>query len=390
MAVFRRGSRWGARIYDPRTGGQRWLGTFGTKREAQEAVRAAEVEKARPDSRDETCDEFAERWMRDYAHGRDPSTVRHYEQMLPAFARDFAGRRLRDVSRVEARAWAVGGPVPKSIEKVARGWKDAVWEKRPEGRRLVVPAHQGQAKVVRTMFSDARRDGLAEENPFAGMRLDGSRGRKDITPLSEAELGRLVGLAGECWPDDEWGETTYAAMILTAAYTGIRPGELHAIRWEDVDFKRNLLHVEQQFSSRIGTYKKPKSHKARTVVLPDQALEAIRRVPRVVPREGEPDVVFRTQRGSPFNQRSHHYYWDSVRKAFRRPGMDFYELRHFCGSFLADRGASPMDIAQQLGHQDGGRLAMELYIHSYEDRARERLLGTFRGEDDVEDRRAAG
>jgi integrase len=57
--------------------------------------------------------------------------------------------------------------------------------------------------------------------------------------------------------------------------------------------------------------------------------------------------------------------------------MDAYELRHFCGSHLADLGVSAQDIAHQLGHTDGGRKAQEVYIHTYEDRARDRLRRAF-------------
>ena len=61
------------------------------------------------------------------------------------------------------------------------------------------------------------------------------------------------------------------------------------------------------------------------------------------------------------------YYWNPVRAAFGRPGMDFYELRHFCATHLLELGVSHADVAVQLGHTDGGALVMSTYGHPSED-----------------------
>jgi integrase len=77
--------------------------------------------------------------------------------------------------------------------------------------------------------------------------------------------------------------------------------------------------------------------------------------------------------------------WDPIRKAFERtlsterraelldgrPDLDFYELRHFCGSMMADRGLSEHDIAHQLGNSV--EVCRETYIHAYRDRTNERV-----------------
>jgi hypothetical protein len=55
----------------------------------------------------------------------------------------------------------------------------------------------------------------------------------------------------------------------------------------------------------------------------------------------------------------------------------FYELRHCAATMLLERGMTPWDVAVQLGHQDGGRLAMSLYGHPSEVAARERLLAAW-------------
>jgi len=57
--------------------------------------------------------------------------------------------------------------------------------------------------------------------------------------------------------------------------------------------------------------------------------------------------------------------------------MDFYELRHFCGSELGRMKMTAFDIGVQLGHRDGGKTAMKYYIHTPEEEAQERLRAAF-------------
>ena len=105
------------------------------------------------------------------------------------------------------------------------------------------------------------------------------------------------------------------------------------------------------------------------MILPPPARDALG---DVLPRLNVP-WLFTTPRGRQFRKSSHLYYWNQVRAAFGRPGMDFYELRHFCATHLLELGVSHADVALQLGHTDGGALVMSTYGHPSEDAARERL-----------------
>src|ERR1035437_5659247 len=79
------------------------------------------------------------------------------------------------------------------------------------------------------MFSDARRSGLVDGNPFAGLRLRGSHGRKDLDVLSLDEVERLAACAGEVWAGEV--ALTVRALVLMAAFVGMRPAELYGLRW---------------------------------------------------------------------------------------------------------------------------------------------------------------
>jgi hypothetical protein len=156
----RRGKRWIASGYDKTLGYTKHLGTFDKRKEAEEAE-ADHLLQTRPTGK-ETCDAFALRWTRDYPRPR-ASTNKHNGERVKKFAKDFKGVKLTDVDRPAARAWAM--------------------------------KHPSNLPAVRAMFGDAMRDGLIDSNPFAELRLPGSRGRKDLVALTEAQLVALADVA---------------------------------------------------------------------------------------------------------------------------------------------------------------------------------------------------
>jgi len=333
VTVFRRGNRWVTKVW--RRGQWEWVGTFPTKREARRAEVSAKPERLRPDL---TVDQFAAAWLRDYARP-SAATRRSYRYALNALRSEFGERRLDSIDRPEARAWARRSP-------------------------------HANARVVRAMYGDALLDGLVDFNPFAGLRLQQPRGRKDLTALSEAEIDGLADRALQALDLDM--ASVMRAMILVAGYCGPRPGELFALGWSDV--RADELDIRGSIDA-TGQMKAPKNGKPRTIVLPPKPRQALAELPRRV------DVpwVFSTPRGRRFSKGSLRYWWTPVRSAFGRPRLEFYELRHACATLLLERGLAPQDVAVQLGHSDGGRLVQEVYGHPSEAAARERLKRAFGG-----------
>jgi integrase len=163
----RRGKRWTASGYDRGLKRKVHLGTFDTRREAA-AAEAEHKLKARPMGR-ETIASFANRWLEDYPRPRRSSNTSNADRIKPLVA-ELGDVRLGDVSRPMARTWAL--------------------------------KHRWALPAARAMFADAMNDGLVDVNPFAGLRLPGSEGRKRIVALTEAELGELADEALRPWPDD--------------------------------------------------------------------------------------------------------------------------------------------------------------------------------------------
>jgi hypothetical protein len=104
---------------------------------------------------------------------------------------------------------------------------DLVREHRRSGR------NDGTIAALRAMFNDAARADaghLVERNPFAGLRLPQSRGRRDLQPPRQAEAAKLIALA------DELAPPSFASYLDTAIHEGGRPGEFDALMWTGLDF----------------------------------------------------------------------------------------------------------------------------------------------------------
>ena len=183
-----------------------------------------------------------------------------------------------------------------------------------------------------------------------------------MTALTHGELHELAdkGLTvhGEFGP-------VFRAMILFAGYVGLRSGEMFAL--EESDVGRDEVATRQNLDG-TGTLKLPKNDQERVVVLPP-ARDALGAVPA---RLDLPWLLV-TPGGRQFGKGSLHYYGNPVRAAFGRPGMDFYELRHFCATHCSSWVSLMRTLRCSSDTRMGAALVMSTYGHPSEDVARERL-----------------
>lgn len=354
-----RGEKFKVRIY-VRGEGKRWLpGSWETEDEAFAAGVLAEQEAPLP--RGMTVREFALNWTATYPR-QSRSTMQTYEAAAKRIANDreriagkvLADTRMSDVTRQQARAYAM-----------LRG--------------------ANNRNVLSAMFNDAASDGLVNVNPFQKLNLPQSRGRKDILPLTRAEVDLLADTALEVWP----GEIglTMRGLIMFQAYVGTRGGEALALRRSWLDYAEQEVHIRKRLYD--GIEDNPKNNSVGTVVFPAPCHAAVRAVP-VYPGS---ERVFNTPMGKAFSKSQFYRYWHPVRCAFEakldphrqaelaeargKAHLDFHELRHFCATYLLDRGLEPKDVAKQLRHKDGGKLVVDRYGHPDEQIIRDRIKAAF-------------
>lgn len=334
MSIVERPSGYGVRV---REHGKRiWLGMFATRELAVQAEHDWKMARAGSP----TVDQWVRVWHRDYARAAAATRVT-YRSGTERVVKDLGHLRLDDVDRPRAR-------------QLAREWPRAT------------------TRVARTLWADAVRDGLAKLNPWTNLRLETPRGRKDLTALTEPQILELAQVARATL--GTYGEE-FAAILATLGYVGCRPGELCALRRTDLDAKLGELTIRFSLDA-TGVEKAPKNGKARVVLVPPPALEAI----ASVPVRGE--YLFHTAHGKRLSKGALSYAWRLVRVAWMEQGnptLDLYSLRHASATMMVTRGMPAWAVAQMLGHTDGGRLVMELYGHPENVLARDLARMAFAG-----------
>lgn len=151
--------------------------------------------------------------------------------------------------------------------------------------------------------------------------------------LTFEEADRLIAAA-----DGEW-----RAMIIVAARSGLRQGELLGLRWDDADLKACQLVIRQ--SNVRGRVTTPKNRKGREIPMSDQ-LEAALRSHRHL--RGE--LVFCRDDGRPLTDGlCKHPLWRACKRAGLRR-ISWHDLRHTFASHLVMRGASLKAVQELMGH----------------------------------------
>lgn len=225
---------WRAQVFDPSTGknvsvstllGGR--GTFRTKSEAKAArERARERLKAQRGDKGVTVAVFAERWTTD-----------------PLFARPKESTNIFNRERIKHFVGRYGTLRMSAVDD------DVVSEWLTGGRRV------GTVPSLRAMFNDAvsaKGGRLIERNPFAGLGLRRGQGNRHRQPPPEEQMWSLVGHARRLTPP------SFAAWLEVACFTAMRPGELDALSWPQIDFDAGTISVDIQWNVKTRSFTEPK------------------------------------------------------------------------------------------------------------------------------------
>ena len=152
-----------------------------------------------------------------------------------------------------------------------------------------------------------------------------------------------------------------AELVRVAAYTGLRRGELVALRWRDVDFTRRKLVARRAVSADVEV-SSTKSRRAREVPLPDQAAGALDRLSQRGDFTGPDDYVFANRLGRRLDGSALRRRVERARVSARLRPLRFHDLRHTYGSLLVSGGVDLASVKASMGHS---RITTtERYLHA--------------------------
>jgi integrase len=219
--------------------------------------------------------------------------------------------------------------------------------KRQEG--LAPNSVRNQLNLLHAVLRRAVRRGQLAVNPVDQIdrpRVVANRDRR-LRFLQPDQIDQLLAAVA----DDSLGQVE-RPLYLTAAMTGLRQGELLALRWQDVDFRAGRVRVADSYTrGRLGS---PKSRSGiRSVPLAERLASALASHRERSPFSADNDLVF----AHPHT--GHHLDASKLRKRFQRvldraelPSIRFHDLRHTFGTQMAAAGAPLRAIQEWMGHQD--------------------------------------
>lgn len=323
-----------------------------------------------PVNREASFDDAASAWLDHLEHEKrvkqstledyrimlaDPSKPRRGVQERSArLMRAFGGRRLAEITTAEVARFL------------------AALDREDVSARTVNKHRQ----VLHAIFEYARRAdafGL-RDNAVSGTEKRPEGGPKPIETFDPEEVHAIARAARDGHhrprPDHDFSPATRAewrrvndqdaALFVVAAFTGLRLGELLALRWSDVDFAGARVTVARAMSAGEEA-STTKSRRFRVVPLADQAAAELERLSRRDHFTGRGDFVFCRPDGGALDR-------TAVRRRFQRAQVAagvrvrrFRDLRHTFGT-LAIRRLDSVTVQAMMGHS---RLATtERYLHA--------------------------
>jgi integrase len=359
-SITRRGERsWRLKYDVPNDGGPRktrYVTIRGNKREAQAELikRLAEVERGTAvDPSKLMVGEYLKQWIADRA-GLSPKTRERYGQLI----RHQIVRHLGDVVLQRLR--------PADIAS----WQSMLLRSGSVTGGALSPRTVSDArKLLRLAVADAARLELVSRNVCDAAPAP-MRNKVEVEIIEADQVGDLLDKLGEGW---------LRTTAVLALGTGMRRGELLALRWCDVDLEVGTVRVERSLEHADGAirFKAPKTRAGtRTISLPVVAVGALREHRRAqlelrlelgMGRPGADDLVFTKLDGEAVMPNTFSGTWGRTLKRRGLPPIRFHALRHTHASALISGGLDVVSVSRRLGHSSPA-ITLSVYSHKFEDK----------------------
>lgn len=319
-SVIKRSGSWYA-VY--RDGSKQKWEKVGTSKHTAEKVLAQRLDQINSGDYQELPQvrfaEFAEKWLKDYAEvSTKQSTYRSYADGI----RLHLNPHLGDLWLHKITAGHIQEIVSKKITEDGLAPKSV-------GNLLV---------ILKRMLYHAVVWGYLRRNPAALVQKPRVE-REEMDVLNPEEVRLFL----------QHARAKHFAFFLTAVLTGMRRGELLALKWGDIDWRSSQVVVRRSLYK--GQFVSPKTtYSCRRVVISSTLWEALQQH-RLIAIRSEDDLVFCNEKGRPLDPD------DLIKREFF-PALDraglrrirFHDLRHTYASLLIAQGENIKFIQHQLGH----------------------------------------
>jgi integrase len=316
--------------------------TFDTKTDAENWLTLKEAEILEgdwidPDASEILISDYASTWIEERP-GLRPKTIANYRGLLRRqIAPHLATVTVGELTLARVRRWRKklldSGTSPITAAKAYR--------------------------FLRAVMNTAVDDGLVKRNPCR-VKGAGSEDSPERPVLSVSQVYALADAVG----------LRYRTLILLAAFSSLRWGELVALRPEDIDLDACTVRVTRQLNKPGAepVFGPPKSRAGRRVVVFASLIVPDLRKHLAALLDGAP-LVFTGPEGTALvNSNFRRRVWLPALAAVGLSEIHIHDLRHTGNQFTADAGANTKELMARMGH-DSPRAAL-IYLHSSDQRQR--------------------
>ncbi len=273
---------------------------------------------------------------------RKKATTTAVESVLRVWLEPFfADRDLRRITAQDVQ------DLMRMMEKGERPGPRAKGDRR-YGRGVGAKSIRNYIGCLSALLGFAERKGWLPVNVVRHVELPGKPESVEIRFLEPREVRALA----DATVDGPY-RAIDRALYLTAAMTGLRQGELVALRWRDVDWTAGRVRVRQNYV--LGEFGTPKSRRStRSVPLADEVAGELDRLSRAAGEATGDGLVFADPHmGGPLDKAA---ILRRFRRALKAAQLEqshrFHDLRHTFGTRMAAAGVPMRTLQEWMGHRD--------------------------------------
>ncbi|MBE6909541.1 MAG: site-specific integrase [Ruminococcaceae bacterium] len=284
---------------------------------------------------EETFGHFAQMWYdvykKPYLRDKSQEMVKYIlnQHILPVIG----GYRLQDIT-------------PMQIQAIMSG--------------LVGKSNSLQSKVLinlRSIFKAAQENGLIVRSPVSSMLKPGGKKTQEKTALTPQECEKLI---------ERVRNPRAKTFLLIALNTGMRRGEILALKWDDVDFEKKLIHVRRNAVLMRGGTKlsdELKTKAGRRDIPLTETLEAHLLAEK---KRTHSQYILAMQNHQPMTVSSYKSMWRLIERELPERHVTAHILRHTYITRLFEAGLDIKEIQYLAGHSS---VDMTLRVYTHYDRA---------------------
>jgi integrase len=261
-----------------------------------------------------------------------PGSIQYYGKQLKGHVIPaFGSRSLCEISRADVQCFVA--------EKRKQGYSGS--------------SIHGMRTALAKVLQSAVDWGYLEQNSARGVNVGNREPKNERLYLSPDEVRRLVAVL----------EEPVRTLVVVSALTGLRIGELTALRWKHVDSARGVIQVRETVSE--GNFGTPKTRSSRREIpISDPVLSALTLHRTRCRQVGSEDLIFSSRNQTPLNPKN-------VSRRVLRPAcvklglplITWHSFRHTHATLLGEVGESLKTAQALLGHSDL-ETTLNVYTHA--------------------------